>query len=371
MKIGFFTDTYFPQINGVCYVISHWKEELERQGHEVFVYYPHDKEYEPKKNEVPIKSISFLFYQGYRLGMPLPHMQKVEKDLDIVHIHGFATMAALGLAVSHKRKIPSILTYHTPADIYIHYISSNPYVIESLQSLYKFYERELLDRCKIITAPSKVIVDYIKKRAGKKLVHPIVLSNGVDTNFFKEVDSSKFKKDYNIPSGTVIGFAGRHSKEKHVEELIAIADSFKGTILIAGKGPASEELRKISSKYKNVMFLGFLPRERLPEFYSSLDAFVFPSQGETQGLVALEANACRRPVVAADSMALSETVKDRINGYKYKPGDIRDLKTKLKKVLAEKELRTSAKKEAEQHSLENVIDSLLKLYKQSMKDNKE
>ena len=59
MKIGFFTDTYFPQINGVTYTISLWKKELEKLGHEVFVYYPDDESYTPARNEVPLPSFPY------------------------------------------------------------------------------------------------------------------------------------------------------------------------------------------------------------------------------------------------------------------------------------------------------------------------
>ena len=38
MKIGFFTDTYFPQVSGVATSIKTLKQELEKHGHEVYIF---------------------------------------------------------------------------------------------------------------------------------------------------------------------------------------------------------------------------------------------------------------------------------------------------------------------------------------------
>ena len=38
MKIGLFTDTYFPQINGVAISVLMLKENLEKLGHKVYVF---------------------------------------------------------------------------------------------------------------------------------------------------------------------------------------------------------------------------------------------------------------------------------------------------------------------------------------------
>ncbi len=363
MKIGFFTDTYFPQINGVTYTVSLWKRELEKLGHEVFIYYPKCEGYEPQEHEVPLRSIPFFFYKGYKIG--LPSFKRIEKDLDLVHIHGFVTLATLGVAVGRKQRIPRILTYHTPPDLYLHQISSNPLVEASLKVCYYKYERELLERCQLITAPSQVLIDMLKDRLGKYISKTIAFSNGIDADFFEEKPFEKFKKDYDVPDGPVIGFAGRHSWEKHLEDLINVADEFDGTILVAGEGAQHEDYKKIAKGKENVRFLGFLPRERLPEFYSLLDVLVLPSRAETEGLVVLEANSCGTPAVGADAMALKTTITEGINGYRYVPGDVQDLKDKLELVYGKKKkLAKSSKKRAKERSIKNTVKRLVEVYRE-------
>lgn len=43
MRVGLFTDTYLPQISGVATSIKTLKEELEKQGHEVYIFTTTDK----------------------------------------------------------------------------------------------------------------------------------------------------------------------------------------------------------------------------------------------------------------------------------------------------------------------------------------
>jgi len=93
-------------------------------------------------------------------------------------------------------------------------------------------------------------------------------------------------------------------------------------VVLAGDGPARADLQARAADRENVRFLGFLDREELATFYSTLDVFAFPSPVETQGLVALESIACGTPVVAVDSGALSESIDDGTSGYHYQPGDI-------------------------------------------------
>jgi glycosyltransferase involved in cell wall biosynthesis len=361
MKIGIFTDSYFPQINGVTYTLSLWKRELEKLGHEVYVYYPNDKGHTPGKNEVPLRSIPFIFYKGYDVG--LPSRSKVRDDLDIIHIQSPASVGLFGFFVAKKRDIPCIMTYHTPPDKYLKEIlpMSNEMVRESLKVAYYRYEEELLKGCNMITAASEIIIDILKERLGKNLSKAAYFSNGIDPGFFKEASGEKFKKDYKVPEGKVLGFAGRHTEGKHVEDLINLADSFDGAIVISGEGPSTKKYKKLAKGKKNVMFIGFMDRDRMCEFYSAIDILVLPSTAETEGLVVLEANACGTPAVGADAMALKTTIRDGLNGYHYKPGDIKDLLDTIDKTYKDMD-KLDPKKMAEEKSVEKTAKKLVNIY---------
>ncbi|MBN2251404.1 MAG: glycosyltransferase [Candidatus Altiarchaeota archaeon] len=358
MKIGIFTDTYFPQINGVTFTIHLWKEKLEELGHTVRIYYPSGK-YAPKDGEYPFRSFEFRFYKGYRIAIPTDLMDKTE-DLDIIHIHGLFSMAIAGMWVSRKRKIPRALTYHTPADEYIEYITRRDSLRKTLMRIYNMWEKQLLNSCDLVTCPSKVIRDRLLAKGVKDA---IVLSNGVDLGFFRPVDAEGFRDKYGIGDGRVIGFCGRMGYEKHVEDLIGIADEFDGEILIAGNGPAEEHYRELGKEKTNVRFLGFLERQELLEFYSALDVFIFPSVAETQGLVALESMACGKPIVGADALALKDTIVDGVNGYLYQSGDRRELLEKIDMAYENREtLSRNCIEYVKQHSVDRSMERLVELY---------
>ncbi len=358
MKIGIFTDTYFPQVNGVTFTISLWKQKLEEKGHEVYVYYPSGK-YKPGLNEHSFKSFEFKFYKDFRVAFPLG-MVKEAKSLDVVHIHGLFSMAIAGLRVSQKYDLPRLLTYHTPADEYINYITQTPALRGTLMRIYNLWEKRLLNSCDIVTCPSKFIRDRLVAKGVKDV---IVLSNGVDLDFFKPVNPANFKQRHGIYDEGVIGFCGRFGYEKHLEDLIGISDDYKGQILLAGKGPAEEYYIKLAEGKNNVKFLGFLKREDLLALYSSMDMFVFPSTAETQGLVALESMACGTPVVGANAMALKDTIQNGVNGYLYESGDKVDLLNKLELALENREkLSANAKEYVKEHSVEKTAERLCSIY---------
>jgi len=54
MNIGFFTDSYFPGIDGVTYTIRAWRDRLEDRGHEVYVVYPASS-HEPDDERFPCR----------------------------------------------------------------------------------------------------------------------------------------------------------------------------------------------------------------------------------------------------------------------------------------------------------------------------
>jgi glycosyltransferase involved in cell wall biosynthesis len=129
------------------------------------------------------------------------------------------------------------------------------------------------------------------------------------------------RKSELIPGATddtpVIFTACRISKEKGVLELPEIYRRAKDAIpdlriVIAGSGPAEEELRKALPE---ATFLGWVDRERLDQVYAGLDLFVFPSKFDTFGNVVLEAFSHGMPVLAYDCKGPKDIIEDGQSGY--------------------------------------------------------
>ncbi len=358
-NIGFFTDTYFPQINGVTYTLSLWERVLKSLNKHVYIYYPKSK-HKPKNNEIPLKSLNFSRYKGYRVILPFS-TPKYSDELDIVHLHGLVSSAVIAKYVCRKFKLPSVVSYHTPLNMYIKYLSTIENLNRGVLKVYNFWENRVLNSCNFVLAPSNIIKNTLLKKNVKNVK---VLSNGVDMDFFQPKNAKKFKEKLGITNEKVIGYCGRLSFEKRLQDLIAIADEFDGDILLIGDGPGYEYYKNLSRSKPNVKIFKFLKRKELPYFYSCLDLFVHPSIAETQGIVALESMACGTPVIGANSLALKETISEN-TGYLYEPGNKKDLLKKINDFYKNKEKKEFSKyciRYAKKHSIKKTVKELIKIY---------
>ena len=83
--------------------------------------------------------------------------------------------------------------------------------------------------------------------------------------------------------------------------------------------------------------LGYVPRERLRDLYRGARAFVYPSRYEGFGIPPLEAMACGAPVIATRTGAIPEFAGDA--AVLVDPGDREGLRSALRRVLGDPELR--------------------------------
>lgn len=93
-----------------------------------------------------------------------------------------------------------------------------------------------------------------------------------------------------------IGTLSYLDPRKRIDVLIKafLEANVEGELVIAGKGPEYPKLRELSKKDHRIKFVGFVPDDRLAEFYNSLDVFIFPSKIEGYGLPLIEAMACKK-----------------------------------------------------------------------------
>lgn len=328
--VAAFTDTYLPTINGVSYTVNTWRQRWRRRGGRMPLVYPRDDDYRSEPGEFSVSSAPFPFYPGFRLASPTVPPAVRESNPDVVHAH---TPFALGLAgkrFAAAADAPLVASYHTPAGEYAGYIS------ETFEGPISWtadrYERWYFGAADAVIVPSETAAEAVD--AGETPIH--VVSNGVDTERFTPADEEcvdAFRERFELPRGPLVGYTGRHGHEKRLVDILEATAELDVGVVVAGDGPSRPRLQRRSSERDDVYFLGFLDRETLPTFYAALDAFVFPSPIETQGLVALEAIACGTPVAAADDGALSETVSDGETGSHFPPGDVDAFRKAIERTI--------------------------------------
>lgn len=341
LRIGFFADSYFPRKDGQVYTVKTWKKKLEDRGHEVYVLYP-DSDYEPDEGEIPVRSLENPWYK-HHIGLPLSTSDVPE--LDVVHCHSPGPVGLLGRYYAWREDKPAVYTFHTPLEEYIPQVVRPKSLSEAVKKAYRWLDTKLLDSFDAVTSNTKEIprdTDFT------------TLPVGVDTEYFQETENSFLdEEDLERP---LLGYSGRLSEEKKIDRLIDFSRGVGGTLMIVGEGRDEERLREKASE--NVIFRDFIPREKLPEFYSGIDVFVTCSESDTLSLTTLEASACGTPVLAPDLHPFDSTING--NGELFIPGDGQDFRRKLEKVL---KTDYDTRKAVERFSMRKSIDELVELYR--------
>ncbi len=108
-----------------------------------------------------------------------------------------------------------------------------------------------------------------------------------------------------------IGYLGQLDRRKRVDLLITsfMKSKIDGELVLGGKGIDAQGLRQLAQGDSRIKFLGFVPDDKLVDFYNSLDVFVFPTAIEGYGLPPVEAMACKKPVIVFGDAIIPWEVK--------------------------------------------------------------
>lgn len=315
MRIGFFTDTYTPQINGVVTSIRLFKHALEAAGHEVYVFAPDPDHAEDGEVTIRFPSRPFVFQKEMRVAAPisieaLRVLDRVE--FDVIHSHDPFSIGLFGLNVARRHKVPYVHTYHTLYPEYVHYVWDT----RLTRKLAEMLSREFCDACDSIIAPSTKVERYLREWGTTRPID--IIATGVDVERYSHVDDVRIQalRERLAMSGDekVLVFVGRLGREKNVELLLrALWHSHRDDLrlLVVGDGPNRKCLEELSCELgvsARVTFAGYLERDDCVAAYHLADAFAFGSTTETQGLVIGEAMAAGLPVIAVDDPATADFV---------------------------------------------------------------
>ena len=123
-------------------------------------------------------------------------------------------------------------------------------------------------------------------------------------------------------------FVGRLSEEKGIEDFLEATERLPRVIV--GDGPLRERVPGA---------IGFVSPRELGAYYERASVVVCPSRREGYGVVAREAMACGRPVVATAVGGLLDAVEDGVTGRLVPAGDPSALRATIEELLADEQLR--------------------------------
>ncbi|MCI5879723.1 MAG: glycosyltransferase [Bacillales bacterium] len=390
MRIGIFSDTYTPFINGVSTSIVCLKKALEKKGHEVYVVTVNNEKmgysYDEKERVMRIPALKAGIYD-YRLSMIYSFKAKKkikELNLDVIHSQtefGIGTFARL---VAMELDIPIVHTYHTLYEEYLNSLTKNKikYMVNGfVEYLAEYYCDSSIGELIVPTAKTKEI--FKKQYKFKREVH--VIPNGIDLDKFSieninKKELEKIKKQYGIKdTDFVIMYVGRLGPEKNITFLARaqkqIVKKHKNCkLVIVGEGPMKNELEKITSSIReNVIFTGKIPQSDIQYYYRLADVFATASKFETQGLTVIEALASGVCALCILDDSFKDALIDNVNGNFFETEkEYVDLVDKLmtdEKLL--NKYKKNAIKTANEHSYLTFGDKVLEVYELAIKNNKE
>lgn len=104
-------------------------------------------------------------------------------------------------------------------------------------------------------------------------------------------------------------------------------------LIIGGDGPLSQKVRQAANRCERIEYVGFVDKEKKADLLRRCRAVLAPSVWwEPLGLVTYEAYDYQKPMLAAASGGLAETVQDGVTGFLHKPGDILSLTSSVMKT---------------------------------------
>jgi len=232
--------------------------------------------------------------------------------------------------------------------------------------LYKQVIRNAVVNSKAVIAVSKFTAQDIReyfKLSDRQYSKIRVIYEGI----YDYINSQK--QPFQLPQNYFL-YVGNAYPHKNLEFLIKAFNNFWKKhpeyylVLVGNKNYFYERLER-ENKCPNVIFQGYVPDDKLANYYKNAKAYVFPSHYEGFGLSPLEAMSYGLPVLSSNSSCLPE-VLDHSALY-FDPYDLKDLENKMSDIVRNEDLRNqlirSGYKQIERYSWTKMTQEILEIYK--------
>ena len=352
MRVGIFTDTYRPQINGVVSSITTLERELRKLGHKVYIITTTDPDVpDVEPNVLRIPSMEFKPAPQYRLGLVYSSkiIRKIKKlELDIIHSQTEWGVGTFARFAASKLEIPLVHTYHTLYEYYTHYIFRG-HMLSQAKKVAAVISKFYCEKCDSLIVPTRKVEEILYSYDVDKSMN--IIPTGLDIEkFYRENYSDEDRKfvreSFGVESEDFLCvYVGRVAEEKSIDVLIDMFSKIKAPsykFMIVGKSYGSmennlkEQVEKLGISDR-VIFVGEIPHDKVPIYYQIGDIFLNASISETQGLTFIEAMAAKTPVNARYDLNLEDLLVKNEAGLVYKTEE--EFVENIKKLKENKKLK--------------------------------
>jgi D-inositol-3-phosphate glycosyltransferase len=295
---------------------------------------------------------------------------------DLVHSHYWLS-GQVGWLARDRWAVPLVHTAHTLAAVKNAALADGDEPEPPLRAVGEQQVVDEADRLVVNTEDeARQLVSLHNADPGRiDVVHP-----GVDLTVFTPGDRSAARAAVGLaPGHPIVAFVGRIQPLKAPDVLLRAAALLPDVrVVIAGGASGSglaapdglERLAADLGMADRVIFLPPQSREQLANVYRAADLVAVPSYSESFGLVAVEAQACGTPVVAAAVGGLPVAVADGRSGTLVDGHDPARWAAAIAALLASDadDLSRAAVAHAQQFSWDSTVDGLLGSYRRAIGD---
>ena len=351
LKIGQFTDTFLPVVDGVGRVVQAYAETLSAMGHQVTVVAPmYDT---GSRAGFPYELVDFIGtsipgMKQYKLGEAMldAHYRKRIRmvELDIVHAHSPFTAGSEALRLAVVRKLPLVATFHSKYyDDFLKATKSESIAKMMTKVVVNFY-----NRADEVWAVGKNTADVLREYGYEGDIQ--VMPNGATLRTVHPSDVEEVSRRFGLGEDPMILFVGQMDWKKNILTVLEACAEMKkqGTqfkLLLAGQGM---DLNAIQQKLHDLNLqdraqtLGHITDTSLLDgLYTRASVFAFPSLYDAAPMVVREAAVMGTPSVMVRGSTAAEIIRDGENGYLCE-NDPKDLARVITGILQDREGRDRA-----------------------------
>jgi 1,2-diacylglycerol-3-alpha-glucose alpha-1,2-glucosyltransferase len=298
--------------------------------------------------------------------METPYTNSIRDEFDIIHINTiFPDSLFISKWAKWKKKKVVYYAHSTMEDFKNSFRGSN-----WVAPIFKKWITYCYNSGDLIITPTEYSKDLLNTYDINVPIYS--LSNGVDTDFFTSDQkmAANFREKYKIgPNEKVVMSVGHYIERKGILDFVKLAEDLPQYEFYwfghTNSGLLTKEVKDaIQTKLPNLHFPGYITKTELRDAYNGSDLFLFMTNEETEGIVLLEALACKIPILVRDIPIYSYWLKDKETVYKAT--DILEFKEKIVQLLEGSlpNLTDAAYKIALERDLRKIGQNLLTIYQQ-------
>ena len=327
MRIGLFTDAFYPMVDGVIKVVDSYARRLMDKC-EVTVFAPGFGKDGDFTVPYPVEKCYTLNFNNFDYSVPMPHFDPafeaalIRSKLDLVHIHSPFSIGLIGLNYARLRDVPVVATIHSQYRQDFERSLKLPTTVElAMMTIMSIFNG--CDECWTVNDAVRKL--YIHEYA---LTAPCKVKQNA-TDHMPVADRKAAAAEVNALYGLdeddlVLLFTGRINFIKNIDFIVRSLRILKDKglrfkMLFVGQGQDEDKLKALVTELglnEEVVLCGLVKeKSMLEKIYSRAKLFLFPSLYDANSLVQIEAACQSTPTLFLRGARTAGNVVEDVNGF--------------------------------------------------------